>query len=298
MLMKQPTSADTTARSILEDRFLALLLVLLALLSSTLFLAGTARAASTSTTSPRIPLTGYCSNPSPHCYAERYWLGGTGGANTLINPYGALRCYGCAGFIDDEMWFADKQSSQCTNLPNFNACWVEAGVSTYPANDSASCNYGVDSTCMFWADARAINGNPSYHEHPLYNFGSDGTSLAPYLIYITISNHICCSSSGSTWDISSNIYQSSSWIAGPSGQSTSNTMNISQITIGSELADSNGSADTFYFQYNQWEGSNGSWNYQTTTGNNDSTNAPPHGLWATNPCSCGGNTGGSFETYD
>lgn len=294
-MMKLPRPTDAAASSILTDRSITVLLIVMVFLCSTLFLAGTARAASTPTMSPQIALTGYCSNPSPHCYAERYWPGHTGGANTLINPYGALRCYGCSGFIDNEMWFSDPNSSQCTSTA-YGSCWVEAGVSTWPANDPNSCHQGVDSTCMFWADNRPNGGG--YHEHPLYNFGADGTTLLPYLIYETVSNNSCCSSSGSTWNLTTNIYKNGSWIAGPSGQSTNNSMNVNRITIGSELSDSNGSADTFYFQYNQWEGSNGSWNYQTTTGTNDSTNAPPHGLWSTNPCSCSGNTGGSFETYD
>lgn len=295
MLMKQPASADTTARSILEDRFLVPLLVLLALLSSTLFLAGTARAASASATSPRIPFTGYCSHPNGngHCYATRYWLGGTGGANTLINPYGALRCYGCSGFIDDEMWFTDSSGLY----------WVEAGVSTWPTSNPNSCNQSADSTCLFWADSRPPSGQ--FTQHAMYNFGTDGVSLFPYLIYITISNNNGYSSSGSTWNISTNIYQNNNWIAGPSGQSRNNSMNVNSIMIGSELSDSQGSADNFYLQYNQWMGSNGNWNYQTTTGSSQySTDPPPYGSWNVNPCDpnrdpgCSSNTGGSFLTND
>ncbi len=298
MLMKQPKAAHATGDPILADGPLTALLILMIFLGSSLFLMGTARAASASMMAPQIPLTGYCDNPNPssgHCYAERYWPGHTGGANTLINPTGALRCSGCTGFIDDEMWFIDNADSRCTST-QYGECWVEAGVSTYPANDPYNCYSGVASTCLFWADNRPNPG--SYHEHPMFIFGVDGIDLSPYLIYITIYNDTGFSSDAATWDVSTNIYKNGSWWAGPSGQSTSNSMNVNKITIGSELSDSRGYADHFYFQYNQWRGSTGSWNYQTTDGTNDSTHAPPHGDWSVHPCNCTGNTGGSFETYD
>ncbi len=294
MLMKHPKDIHIATCSTLADKAVTGLFVLIVLLGSSLFLTGTAMAASLT---PQTPLTtGYCDNPHPHCYAERYWSGKAGGASTLINPYGALRCYGCAGFIDDEMWFSDYSSKQCTSTV-YGACWVEAGVSTWPANDPHSCNQGIDSTCGYWADNRPNPGG--YNEWSLYNFGGDGVDLTPYLFYITIANDVGYSSSGSTWDVTTNIYKNGSWIAGPSGQSKMNSMSASRITIGSELSDSGGSADSIYLQLNQWESSNnGSWNYQTTQGTNDSTDEPPDGTWVTNPCSCTGNTGGSFETWD
>jgi hypothetical protein len=95
-----------------------------------------------------------------------------------------------------------------------------------------------------------------------------------------------------------NIYYDSKWIAGPDGESTNNNMNVDDITIGSELSDSRGSAGDFYFQNNQWMNGSGIMQYQTTTGSNTGTNPPPHGTWVTNPCNCQGNTGGSYQTYD
>lgn len=111
-------------------------------------------------------------------------------------------------------------------------------------------------------------------------------------------NNDSFSSSGSNWDVVTNIYKNGNWIAGPSGESTHNNMNVNDITIGSELSDSGGSAATFYFQYNEWMDGNGNFHYQTTTGANYSTNPPPHGYWEISPCNCSGNTGGSFATYD
>lgn len=243
-------------------------------------------------------MTGYCNNPAPpsnHCYAEIDWGGHTGGSNTLINPYGALYCYGCTGFIDNETWFSDPNSSQCKNT-QYGSCWVEAGVSTWPASDSDNCNQGHDSTCLFWADNRPNPG--SYHEHPLYNFGADGVNLYFYLIYITIVNNDSFSSSGSNWDVNTNIYYNSKWTSGPDGESTNNSMNGDDITIGSELSDSKGSADDFYFQDNQWMDGSGNFRFQTTTGSNDGTHPPPHGVWSVNPCNCQNNTGGAYQTYD
>lgn len=95
-----------------------------------------------------------------------------------------------------------------------------------------------------------------------------------------------------------NIYKNGSYVAGPGAESKSNSMNVNDITIGSELADSKASAGTFYFQYNQWMDGSGNWKYQTTAGKNNSTPPPPHGFWEVYPCSCQGNTGGSWGTYD
>lgn len=196
MPTKQSKATHAAACTILADRAITALFVLIVLFGSSFFLTGTALAAGTSTMTPQIPLTGYCNNPQPHCYAERYWPGHTGGANTRINPYGALRCYGCTGFIDNEMWFVDPNSSQCKST-EFGQCWVEAGVITWPASQTQnSCNPGHDSTCLFWADNSPNPG--SFHKHSLYNFGADGVDLYPYLIYITIFNDNGYSSSGST----------------------------------------------------------------------------------------------------
>ena len=299
MLMKQSETVQTTDLSNLADRVIMALFILMVLLGSSLFLSSTALASSSSIQSPQVPLTGFCNNPYPgpggHCYAQRLWTGHTGAANTLLNPYGAMSCPGCSGFITDEMWFSDPNSSPCQVYP-FYDCWVEAGFSTYVAGDSDSCNSSIASVCGYWADNRPYGGG--YHETPLYYFGPDGTNLLPYYFYVTILNDSCCSSSGSTWNISTNIYKNGSWIAGPSGQSQFNDMNVDDIEIGSELADSRASAGVMYFQYNQWMDSSGVWHYQTTQGRNNSTNSPPVGNWSVSPCNCNGNTGGSFYTYD
>jgi hypothetical protein len=293
MKIRQPL--DLSSCSVFEDRAFTVLFALILFLGSLFIFSGSAFAASTSVMTHAIPLTGYCNDPNPHCYATRTWPGHTGGSSTLINPYGSLNCQSCNGFIDVETWFEDTTDSQCTST-KYGECWVEGGISTWPANDPNSCHQGYDSTCGFWADNRPYGGN--YNEHPLYNFGADGVNLVPYLFYITIKNDSGNSSSGSTWDVIVNIYKNGTLVAAPNGQSKSNTMNVNNITIGSELSDSNGSAGTIYFQDNQWMDTSGNFHYQTTTGNNYSTNPPPYGYWVTNPCNCQGNTGGSFDTYD
>lgn len=122
-----------------------MLFVLIVFLGSFFILTGSAFAASIASITPKIPLSGYCNNPNPHCYAEITWNGHTGGANTLINPFGAMDCQGCNGFITNETWFSDNSSKQCTK-DSLGACWVEAGISTWPANDPKSCHQRYDST--------------------------------------------------------------------------------------------------------------------------------------------------------
>src|SRR5579875_233760 len=278
------------------DRFL----ILCALLAFTLFqmTSTPVLAAGAHSSASQVPLTGYCNNREPfnnHCYAQITWTGHSGGTTTLINPYGDLNCSGCAGFIDNETWFSDPNSSQCTSDQD-GECWVESGISTYPASDPINCHKGYNSVRLFWADERP--GAGGYNEHPLYTFGGYGVNLLPYMIYVYITNHNSWSSQGTTWDVATDVYESGNLVAQPGGQSTNNQMNVDQIQIGSELSDTNGSAGDFHFQYNKWLSTNGNFNYQQNAGQNTSTNPPPHGFWNTVPCNCQGNTGGDWVTYD
>src|SRR5579883_1579970 len=284
-----PTRSDVLEKYF--DRFL----ILCALLAFALFhvAATPILAAGEHASAPNIPLTGYCSNPNPHCYAEITWQGHTGGTTTVINPYGDLNCSGCQGFIDNETWFLDPNSSQCTST-QYGACWVEAGITTRPSNASPDCNPGQNSVCLFWADSRP--GSGGFNEHMIYTFGGYGVNLLPYVIYVYITNHNSFSSQGSTWDVSTLIYKYGTLVSQPGGQSTNNQMNVDDIQIGSELSDSNGSAGPFYFQDNEWLNGSGVFQYQTGTGKNTSTNPPPNGFWYQSPCNCGGNTGGQWET--
>jgi hypothetical protein len=113
MLTKRPTNLRVTgAPSILEDKNFCRLLVLgTTLVVAVLgFVGFNPRVIPTMNAASKIvqrPLTGYCSNPSIHCYAERDWYGHTGGTYTRIQPFGGMSCSGCVGFIDNETWFSD-----------------------------------------------------------------------------------------------------------------------------------------------------------------------------------------------
>jgi hypothetical protein len=178
--MKQPGNLRPTACSILGDSSITALFVLLLFLGS-FFLFTKSALAKATTMTPQNPLSGLCSKPiEGHCYAIIDWYGNTGGTNTLINPYGALNCQGCSGFINDEMWFSDTKSSQCLAV---GTCWVEAGVSTWPANQEHNCNQGHDSTCLFWADNRP--GGGGYHQWGnMYYFGADGVERSYAISYL------------------------------------------------------------------------------------------------------------------
>lgn len=284
-----------SVKFVADDKCLTVFFIALALISAFLIQTGSASAASVSA---KVPLNGYCSNPKPHCYAIVDWHGHAGGTKTELDPYGSLNCQSCPGigFIDNEMWFQDTESSQCVNDGN-GGCWVEAGISTWDANNPNSCNQGHDSTCVFWADSRPYGG--SFHQHPLYYIGSDGTSLDPFFFYVTIENYVGSSSNGTSWDVAVTVYKNNSYVTTVSGVSTSNNMNADDIVIGSELSATSGaSAGKNYFNYNEWLGSDGIWHYQTVTARNDSSNAPPNGTWSIYPCNCSGNTGGAWETWD
>lgn len=280
--------------SVVRDKG-SIFLILAILLGVFLFQASPVSAARFSTKSSNMQMGGYCSNPSPHCYNEVYWIGSLPGSYTQLEPYGALKCQNCSGFIDNEMWLADYTSSQCSSSSN-GACWIESGISTWPANESNSCHPGTDSTCLFWADNRP--GSGGYHEHSLFNFGSDGVDLTPYSINVTLYNDAGSSYHGSTWDVSTSVFDNGSDVSDGFGQSTNNSMSPSYMIIGSELSNSGATAGNNYFDYSEWESGSGSWNYQKNAGDNGSTNSPPDGYWVTKPCSCTGNTGGTYVTYD
>lgn len=295
MPIKHEKVVHCIAKSICEREF-RILIALFVLISAFVLQSHSSFAATSSMNTSHIPLGGYCSNPSPHCYAEQYWHGAIPGSFTQIEPFGALNCQGCTGFIDNEMWLADNNSSQCTSTVE-GGCWVEAGISTWPANNPNSCNQGTDSTCLFWADNRF--GSGGYHEHPFYNFGRDGVDLTPYYVTIALFNTNGASLSGSTWTVNADVYNAdNSLVASTTGTSTHNTMAPAYITIGSELSNSGATAGDFYFAYNEWESVSGQWPYQTNPGINGSTNPPPNGYWSTVPCNCSGNIGGVYLTYD
>ena len=161
MSTKQQNIFFHVLSSILDDKCIAGLIILVALLSPFLIQVGSASAATS-----QIPLSGYCNDPRGHCYAETYWKGYTGGAYTQIDPYGALNCQGCNGFIDNEMWFSDDDSSQCALNP-YGGCWVESGISTWPASDPNNCHTGYDSTCLFGQIA----------DQSIMGFGEDITNI-------------------------------------------------------------------------------------------------------------------------
>lgn len=194
------------------------------------------------------------------------------------------------------MWFSDYSSLHCTTTA-FGACWVEAGIQTWPVNyyPQNSCNPGHNSTCLFWADSRPGGG---FHTHGLYYFGGYDVDLSSYFIDVEILNANSVSSSGTIWNVNATLYQNSTYIQSITAQSKNNSMNVDTVSIGSELTDSNGAASTFYFLYNGHYDSGGHFVYETTTGSNTSTNPPPNGQWVVNPCNCSGNTGGQYSTYD
>jgi hypothetical protein len=298
MIMHRSKAAQATAGAILAARSLPALLALLVVLSTALLLTSTAQAASASSRRPQMALTGFCSNPiNGHCYAQRTWFVGTGGASTAIVPEGAMGCSGClkGRFITDEMWFADGNSTLC-KANQAKACWVEAGVATYTAQspyNTAGCNPGHDSICLFWADNRP---GDSYNEHPVYYLGPYGTDLSGYAFLITITNANGVTASGTTWVVDIQVWYGGFNLAEVRGTSTDNVMNVNAVTIGSELFGTDATAGDFYLEDNQWRDTSGVWHYRTGDGTNNSTGSPPYGHWSVTPSTS--STGGKFVTYD
>jgi hypothetical protein len=287
----QQSPVFTSPRTILEDKCITALFILLILIGAFLIPTGSAFAASASA---NIPATGYCSQPKSngHCYATVDWHGSTGGAFTNLSPYGSLYCGGCGGFIDNEMWLSDTTSSQCVSA---GGCWVEAGIEAMSAQDAYDCTPGSNSTCLFWADARPNGGG--FHHHSLYHVGDDGTSLDPWYFFVWIRNANNNTASGNSWSVKIEGYWNQILTTTQTGLSTNNSMAPLDIEIGSELYAANGDASAGQndFQYNQWLDSNGNWHEQTALANFNGTNGPPYGSWTDLPNST---NGGIWSTSD
>lgn len=169
----------------------------------------------------------------PHCYAYAvtYNITNAQGATTKILVV-QLHCGQCGGgnttpgFIDDEMWFGN---------PTY---WVEAGYST-GSNLVSSWQY------YFWADHRPVDCSSCVNEHPLSNVPSgDYNQYATFTIKRT-------SSTSFHTTISSPNYSAS-------GDSTNNTMGVSIVTMGQELAGNAGaSAPNARFIYRYYWNSSG-----------------------------------------
>ncbi|MGA8221318.1 MAG: hypothetical protein WB780_06645 [Candidatus Acidiferrales bacterium] len=233
---------------------------------------------------PTLASSYSCGNPSSgHCYGVASWSEKPQyfGAYADILE-GSLNCpSGCGGFIDDELWLVDSQSSGCTSN-SFGMCWVEAG---YIAQE----NQG---TVFFWADSRPLTSS-TFNLHLLGGTDPAGTTdhfmiikdgrAGPGIFQVWIYN-----------DSLSTLYN---------GTSTSNTMDGNTIDIGQELAGTqNASATSVNFTRNIWAvqvlGPEYVFWYNRQTDEGGLTNAsPPSAIWTINPSNPPPPEGGEFTTH-
>ncbi|MBA2288112.1 MAG: hypothetical protein H0W02_21775 [Ktedonobacteraceae bacterium] len=134
-------------------------LIVLMVTSLTFFLFASPPQTYAATVSHTMAANISCGNLSTgHCYGRQDWFGGTIGSKTDIKVV-QLTCNGSCqstGFLDNEMWLIDGQTSSCfSNM--FGNCWVEGGY-LY----DGYCGF-----CYFWADVRPVDGN-NLNLHYLY----------------------------------------------------------------------------------------------------------------------------------
>lgn len=203
-----------------------------------------------------------------HCYARQDWFGGMNGAKTTINIV-QLNCSNACqstGFIDNEMWLIDEQTSSCTSN-KYGNCWVEAGY----INDGYNFSY-------FWADVRPVdNGNLNFH----WLFAASVGYTMGISIYKQGTNQ---------FELDLVLHNSTGYHT-VTYYSTNNSMAPNDIKIGMELAgtgsnNSNWGAPRADFTNNYWKGSN--WVAQQYG------NGP--GMYAYNPPYINGIYGGSGGT--
>jgi hypothetical protein len=227
-----------------------------------------------------------CGNGSAgHCYGQTSWSEQTqyfGAYVDLQEP--TMNCpSNCGGFIDNEIWLIDSNSSGCTSN-SFGQCWVEAG---YIAQSGQS-------TQFFWADSRPQTSS-TFNLHILGDADPVGTTdhfmivkdgrVSPQVFQVFVYN-----TSEST------LYNGTSVTSGT-------PMAANAIHIGQELAGTQGaSAGTADYTRNIWAVQSLGPEYvfwyrrETDEGSVRSDN-PPFGSWAIDPSNPPPPEGGEFTTH-
>jgi len=228
-----------------------------------------------------------CGNGSSgHCYGVNTWGEQPqyfGSYVDLQEP--SMNCpSNCGGFIDNEMWLEDTNSSGC-KANSFGVCWVEAGFIAQAG----------ESTQFFWADSRPQTSS-TFNLHILGNADPVGTTdhfmiikdgrVSPQVFQVWVYN-----TSEST------LYQ------GTSVTSNGNPMSGNLILIGQELAGSQGaSAGNAQYSRNIWAVQTLGpeyvfwYNRQKDEGSVRSDN-PPFASWSIDPSTPPPPEGGEFTTH-
>jgi hypothetical protein len=223
---------------------------------------------------------------SNHCYGTTSWTEQTqyfGSYVDLQEP--SMSCpSNCGGFIDNEMWLIDTNSSGC-KANAYKVCWVEAGYIAQAGQD----------TQFFWADARAQTSS-TFNLHILGKADPVGTTdhfmivkdarVSPQVFQVWVYNTSL-----------STLYQ------GTSKASNGNPMSGNRIDIGQELAGTQGaSAGNANYTRNIWAVQTLGpeyvfwYNRQKDEGGVSSAN-PPYASWTVNPSSPPPPEGGEFTTH-
>lgn len=215
---------------------------------------------------------------SGHCYANMYWPGSMEGEKTDINVQ-PINC-GCDGFLNDELWVQSTGGCGGDGLGGSN-CWVEAGI-----KDQTGYGY----TFSFWADRRPGGGYNNHFRFALTQ--SDFNHSITFEIFKSGTNQ---------WTVEKHHAGVNGCAEGCSASfteySTNNSMAANYITLGAELAGTNGaSSPTIHFTYNYWY--DGSTYHPQGSGNPGAgilpPGDPPYAFWLNGQV--GGPTGGDFYT--
>jgi hypothetical protein len=183
-----------------------------------------------------------CGNGSSgHCYGRARWIEQPQYFGTQVDiSEVTMVCANGSGcfFIDNETWLADFSSPGCVNN-GFGACWVETGI--LATSDKAS---NVSSgRFFFWADARPA-GVPSTFNLHIFGYTDPNGDTDTFVILQDNTG------SAGVFQAFINNYARGTYYK---GFSTNNLMSANRITIGQELAGTNGAnADICDFTNNFW----------------------------------------------
>jgi len=202
---------------------------------------------------------------------------------------------GCHAYdhVSNEMWVAQENTSACQG-DNEAACWIEAGYSTYSTDNPYNCTqpHPKPANCYFWGDERPYLG---YSEHAIQNMGTydNWASVEIYVYFGSHTPNCQHDASGDEWAVVTTTAEGNQY----TDASTCNPIYPEHIRTGQELENSGANSPWDQFEYNQWFGTNGTWNYQGNPGVFD-IESPEYADWNQPPssqypggvleaCSCG-----------
>jgi hypothetical protein len=186
-------------------------------------------------------------NSCSHCYGKNLWNGNVHGAFTEIYVV-PLTCNSNCGAINNAVW-----------IYNTNPCGLQQVEAGY-------VKFGTSAESYYWTD---INNGCVYYYHGLgavpHGSCNDYNHYGSFEIYNESSSNY-------------GIVVNTGCFYGTGTSCCNSNLHANIMQIGEEAQGSNWSAPRAWYTYNEWEGTNNLWHYQSVNGYFNYAN-PPYVGW-------------------